>query len=601
MGSPNPPIGNQVRHILIIFSIFLFSLTIISCSSEDDSALKGGKVAASLSEADQLELPHISSLTINNSSAVTNQTSVSVQMAGSDAIGITGYIISNQSTVPDLNSYDWVSITSQTQYSVSKDLTVGPSDASYSFYGWMKDDAEGISATASSSIIFDSTAPSIASVIINSGDLTTTNTVVSLSIAATDSLSGITAYYASETSSAPSATATGWIDITKTNSLSSTVSFTLSSSGAEGSFSKTVYLWIKDAAGNISSSSSDSITLIVADTTAPTNPSISINSGASTTTSLSVTLSLSASDNVGVTGYYLSTSSSTPSSTASGWSTVTSSTSFSASDNYTLTILGLNTVYVWYKDAAGNVSSPASDTIIYSSSDTSIPNIYCGLSDSSTAGNTSLSATKLTSGTTRAATLSSSTNNYYFFFTATSSSTYTISWSGNAWEYSVYKGVGNRYYYSYNDDDSTSVSDFTGNVIIKFDPDNSGDQVSFSITGGTIIDYHTSKNSNCQVSIDGGTTSSSSTTLDTGKIYRTILNSWSNNYYYKFNATSNSEYSIVWSGNASGYTIYKGENNEFYSSNKDDDDTTITNYTGDVIVKFKPTASGDSVDFMINN
>ena len=590
-----------MKSFISVFLIIFLSLITISCSSEDDTVLKQGKVASDISEADQLEAPYISSLTINNSSAVTNQTSVSVQMAGSDAIGITGYIISNQSTVPDLNSSEWESITSQTQYSVSKDLTVGPNDASYSFYGWMKDNAGGISATASSSIIFDRTVPSTASVIINSGDSSTTNTVVNLTISGSDNLSGITAYYASESSSAPSASATGWVSITTTNNLSSTVSYTLSSPGAEGSIPKTVYLWIKDAAGNISSSSSDSITLIVADTTAPTNPSISINSGASTTTSLSVTLSLSASDNVGVTGYYLSTSSSTPSSTASGWSTVTSSTSFSASDNYTLTIRGLNNVYVWYKDAAGNVSSPVSHTIIYSSSDTSIPNIYCGLSDSSTAGNTSLSATKLTSGTTRVASLSSSTNNYYFFFTATSSSSYTISWSGNAREYSVYKGVGNRYYYSYTDDDSTSVSDFTGDVIIKFDPDDSGDQVSFSITGGTIIDYHTSKNSNCQVSIDGVTTSSSSTTLDTGKVYRTILYSWSNNYYYKFNATSNSEYNIVWSGNASQYTIYKGENNEFYSSNKDDDNITITNYTGDVFVKFNPTASGDTVDFMINN
>jgi hypothetical protein len=33
LGSPKPIIGNQVRHILIIFSVFLFSLTVISCSS----------------------------------------------------------------------------------------------------------------------------------------------------------------------------------------------------------------------------------------------------------------------------------------------------------------------------------------------------------------------------------------------------------------------------------------------------------------------------------------------------------------------------------------------------------------------------------------
>jgi len=34
--SPKPLIGNLVRHILIILSIFLFSLTIISCSSSSD-------------------------------------------------------------------------------------------------------------------------------------------------------------------------------------------------------------------------------------------------------------------------------------------------------------------------------------------------------------------------------------------------------------------------------------------------------------------------------------------------------------------------------------------------------------------------------------
>ena len=35
---PQPPIVNQVRYILIIFSVFLFSLTVISCSKKDDSS-----------------------------------------------------------------------------------------------------------------------------------------------------------------------------------------------------------------------------------------------------------------------------------------------------------------------------------------------------------------------------------------------------------------------------------------------------------------------------------------------------------------------------------------------------------------------------------
>jgi hypothetical protein len=37
LGSPKPLIGTQVRHILIIFSVFLFSFNIISCSTSSDS------------------------------------------------------------------------------------------------------------------------------------------------------------------------------------------------------------------------------------------------------------------------------------------------------------------------------------------------------------------------------------------------------------------------------------------------------------------------------------------------------------------------------------------------------------------------------------
>src|SRR3990167_5355960 len=92
--------------------------------------------------------------------------------------------------------------------------------------------------------------------------------------------------------------------------------------------------------------------------------SLSINSGAAYTKSTAATLNLSATDNVGVTGYYLSTSSTTPSVTATGWTSVTSTASYSASVSYTLSSGdGSKTVYVWYKDAAGNVSATASDSI----------------------------------------------------------------------------------------------------------------------------------------------------------------------------------------------------------------------------------------------
>jgi len=99
------------------------------------------------------------------------------------------------------------------------------------------------------------------------------------------------------------------------------------------------------------------------DTTAPSG-SITINSGASYTNSTAVTLTLAATDSVGVVGYYTSTSSSTPVASASGWNSVTSATSYSGSVSYTLTSGDeQKTVYVWFKDSAGNVSSSASDSI----------------------------------------------------------------------------------------------------------------------------------------------------------------------------------------------------------------------------------------------
>jgi len=105
---------------------------------------------------------------------------------------------------------------------------------------------------------------------------------------------------------------------------------------------------------------------VSSDTTAPTNPSISINGGAASTTSTSVTLSLSASDNIGVTAYYASESSATPTVGDSGWVSVTSAASYSGSVSFTLSSgSATKTVYVWFKDGSGNISSSASDSIVF--------------------------------------------------------------------------------------------------------------------------------------------------------------------------------------------------------------------------------------------
>jgi probable HAF family extracellular repeat protein len=126
------------------------------------------------------------------------------------------------------------------------------------------------------------------------------------------------------------------------------------SEGAHTYFAKA-----KDAAGN-TSSASDSVTVTVEDKTAP-GGTVSINNGDTRTRSRSVTLTLSATDpspGSGVTQMRISN-------TESGLSSA-SWEAYSTSKAWTLTVgTGTKTVYVQYRDGAGNDSVVVKDTITY--------------------------------------------------------------------------------------------------------------------------------------------------------------------------------------------------------------------------------------------
>jgi len=105
-----------------------------------------------------------------------------------------------------------------------------------------------------------------------------------------------------------------------------------------------------DAAGNVGQSANVTVT-VNNDTTVPTVTAFTLPA---TATSLTVPVSsLTATDNVAVAGYMITTSSTAPAATASGWS-ATVPTSF------TFTATGAQTAYAWAKDAAGNVSAGVS-------------------------------------------------------------------------------------------------------------------------------------------------------------------------------------------------------------------------------------------------
>ena len=104
----------------------------------------------------------------------------------------------------------------------------------------------------------------------------------------------------------------------------------------------------------------------------PLQPGNFIDAGAAFTTSTTVSLALSATDSVGVTGYYASETPTTPFASATDWTAITPTTSYAAEVSFTLSGGdGTKTVYVWFKDAAGNVSAPASDSILLSATPSS--------------------------------------------------------------------------------------------------------------------------------------------------------------------------------------------------------------------------------------
>jgi hypothetical protein len=181
----------------------------------------------------------------------------------------------------------------------------------------------------------DSTAPTVTAFSASPG----TGTNANITLAATDAV-GVTGYYVSTSGTTPASGAGGWTS-------SAPTTFAIGSYGAY-----TLYAWAKDAAANISTRAQTNVTLTSpSDSTAPTITAFTMPSTAS---SLSVAISsFTATDAVGVTGYLVKESSTAPTAGDAAWQgTAPTSFGFAAA--------GARTAYAFAKDAAGNVSSPAS-------------------------------------------------------------------------------------------------------------------------------------------------------------------------------------------------------------------------------------------------
>ncbi len=196
----------------------------------------------------------------------------------------------------------------------------------------------------------DTTAPQVTNFTAPSGTLLT-KTVPSIAITATDDVA-VAGYLITENPTQPSADVAGWSPTAPT-------SYDYQGSLPQGvATTSTLYAWAKDAAGNVSAAATASVTFNLPDSTAPQVTSFTAPSGTLSTTAVSP-VSIAASDNVAVSGYLITETSTPPSAGAAGWS-ASAPTSYDFQGALPPGTVTEKTLYAWAKDAAGNVSAAAS-------------------------------------------------------------------------------------------------------------------------------------------------------------------------------------------------------------------------------------------------
>ncbi|MEN9913003.1 MAG: hypothetical protein RLY66_411 [Candidatus Parcubacteria bacterium] len=166
--------------------------------------------------------------------------------ASSDNVGVTGYQVFRAGV--QIANITPAATTFQNTTGLSPSTSYTYTVRAYDAAGNLSAVSAGASATTQAGTVIDTTAPVVSVFTIPSTSSSLTVPITTLT--ATDAV-GVTGYLITESSSAPTASATGWTSAAPTT-------YTFTSAG-----SKTLYAWAKDTAGNVSTSKSASVTVTV--------------------------------------------------------------------------------------------------------------------------------------------------------------------------------------------------------------------------------------------------------------------------------------------------------------------------------------------------
>src|SRR5512133_249129 len=359
-------------------------------------------------------------------------------LSATDNVAVTGYLVNKVASPPAASATGWTATAPTSVTAVA---------GSNTFYAWAKDAAGNVSAVKSATVVVtlpDTTAPVVSFTL----PATATSLTVSVSsFSATDNVA-VTGYLITTSSTVPAASATGW-------SASAPTSVTAVAG------SNTFYAWAKDAAGNVSAVKSATVVVSLPDTIAPV---VSFTLPA-TATSLSVSVSsLSATDNVAVTGYLITATSTAPAASATGWA-ASAPTSVTA-------VVGSNTFYAWAKDAAGNVSAVKSATVVVSLPDTTAPVVSFTLPATATSLTVSVSSFSATDNV--------AVTGYLITTSSAVPAASATGWAASA-PTSVTAVVGSNTFYAWAKDAAGNVSAVKSATVVVSLPDTIAPVVSFTL------------------------------------------------------------------------------------------------------------------------
>jgi hypothetical protein len=261
-------------------------------------------------------------------------TPVSINATDPGGTGINSFWVSNSSSVPSAGAIGWANKPST--------FTLLPGQGSRTLFVWVKDNNGTVSTGATATTFVDTIAPTATLGALGSGGSTATK-LISVSLGGSDTGPGITMWAVVAGTATPSLADAAWKAVKPTT-------FTLSS----GNGLKTVSAFTRDAAGNVSAAATRTVTLnIPAPTVNITMPAYT-NQVSPNATSLSLTRTVDAS--LGVVGFCVSESSTTPLLNASCWKPQPTSIVLAAGAD------GIRTVYAWVKDSNNTISAPDSTT-----------------------------------------------------------------------------------------------------------------------------------------------------------------------------------------------------------------------------------------------